>query len=146
MTVKVAEIVWKHLRKKAREAFPNEMLGYLFGHIEGNVIYVQTVYIAEGDDILQASPEAISVSAGSKAAAEYIADLMKMKLLGTVHTHPEAEPEEYTCEAVPSLFDYEYGWEEHVMGILHICRKGKRWQYDLRFYDPKGLYVTEFVR
>lgn len=146
MTVKVADIVWKHLRKKARESFPNEMLGYLFGSVADGIIHVQTVYIAEGPDVVKATPETIAVSAESQCAAEYISDVLGLTLLGSVHTHPEAEPELYSCEAVPSIFDYQYGWEEHLMGILHIHRKGKRWKYDLRFYDPKGLYVTEFVR
>lgn len=136
------------MKAQARAAFPNEVEMYLFGTAKAGEIEVMGLYAPSGEDVIKSTPTTVQLSGQSQLAAKQAAKLLGLKLLGTVHTHPDqvvesdADFDYYTC-AAPSVQDYEGSWEPHILGILHIERSLKgRWSYDLRFYNPRALYGT----
>jgi proteasome lid subunit RPN8/RPN11 len=128
MRVQVSRSVLNGYRKRALKKYPDEYLESIFGRIDGQVIRILAFYPMEHDGSPDACRYETVVVDEQKDGED---SPPKMKWLGTIHSHPDAQGH-------PSEADWESARMdgEIVSGIYQILpHKGKRKTGKVRFYS-----------
>lgn len=118
MQVRIAQGQLKYFRQKARQGFPKEIVAFMLGRrvLPHRVEIYKLIYPA-----IEISTELmVRVAVGEVERISALADSQGLKVVGTIHTHPEGVP-------VLSPCDYAGFRDELIAGVMAIIKKNFAW-------------------
>ncbi len=135
--------------KKSRIAFPNEEYAILLGTEEESGFSIEDLYFPP-ERLLHASPDRVIRHFTWFEAAQKIADLQGLEVLGDIHSHCYDFAECDDIGPYPSEQDWDGGQilrnltlgEYRLIGIVRVLKKGDRMACRSRFWPAIDLPIT----
>jgi hypothetical protein len=137
LRIEVRKKALDNFKRRAKLAYPKEILAYLIGEKLGDLYLVEDMYFPEMVELACAKDAVYYQDWWPEEAKEYAKD-HHLEVIGDIHTHPRKfkKWKGLTSEVTPSEGDYVNGWN----GICGICAvtelKSKRLKATVAFYGP----------